>query len=121
MTKKAIIIIAAVMIIGAIILVWRNSQQQDDFSAKVTKAQMTLAVDRSIEVKVAITNFAFTPQIIKVKKGAKVIWVNQDDAPHTVTSDQGVFLASERLDRGGSYEKTFTEAGVYRYHCIPHP
>lgn len=124
MNKKTItiiIIIAAVVAVGAAILLWKNTSQQGGFATQVKEAQSTLAVDQSMDVKVPITNFMFSPQIIKVKKGAKVTWTNQDNAPHTVTSDEGTFLNSSRMDKGGSYDKTFTESGTFRYHCIVHP
>jgi plastocyanin len=120
-TITVIIIIAAVLAVGAAILLWRNAADQSGFAQQVKEAQSTLAADQSMDVKATISNFAFTPQIIKVKKGAKVTWTNQDDIPHTVTSDEGTLLNSNRLNKGDSYDKTFTDVGVYRYHCTPHP
>lgn len=121
MNKKAIIVIAAVMVLGASFLVWRNGTKQGDFASQIKTAETMLSSETANEVKVEITNFAYKSQILKVKKGTKVTWTNRDDAPHTVTSDDSNFLASERLNKGDTYEKTFTETGVYRYHCIPHP
>ncbi len=35
--------------------------------------------------------YAFTPAMLSIKVGAEVIWTNDSDAPHTVTSDTGAF------------------------------
>lgn len=111
-TITVIIVIAAIIAIGGAILLWRNTMQQGDFSEQVKNAQSTVKVDQSMDVSVSISSFTFSPQIIKIKKGAKVTWTNQDDAPHTVTSDEGTFLNSDRMDKGGVYSKTFTESGM---------
>jgi len=35
--------------------------------------------------------YAFTPAMLSIKVGTEVIWTNDSDAPHTVTSDTGAF------------------------------
>lgn len=69
---------------------------------------------------VRITGFAFAPKDIRVKRGAAVRWVNQDQEPHTVTSDDGAF-GSRGLDAGEGYAFTFEKAGRFPYHCALHP
>ena len=68
-----------------------------------------------------ITDFAFTPSIISIKKGDMIRWANKDSAPHTVTSDSGSELASATLSNGKTYSHTFNTAGTYSYHCDIHP
>jgi len=121
MNKKALIIIVAVVGIGAAILAYRSTQQQDTFANKVSDAQSHAVVETGNEVSVSITGYTFKPDIIKVKKGTKITWHNKDNAPHTVTSDTGKFLDSPVLSQNSTYEKTFDDSGVYRYHCTPHP
>ena len=48
-----------------------------------------------------------------------VTWVNNDDAPHTVTANDGSFN-SGNLDPGQSWSFTFTDPGTYTYHCSYH-
>jgi plastocyanin len=67
-----------------------------------------------------ISNFAFSPAAITVKKGTKVTWTNQDGASHTVTGDNGG-PASGTLANGASYSFTFTQTGIFSYHCAIHP
>ncbi|AIF84124.1 plastocyanin [Candidatus Nitrososphaera evergladensis SR1] len=75
----------------------------------------------------------FFPSDVRVSLGAnnKVIWKNNDNTYHSVTSDNDyVDKISGKFDStatiglmpsGQTYNFTFTEAGVYHYHCIPHP
>ena len=57
-----------------------------------------------------------------------VIWVNDDDTPHTVTADHrhmdsfsGEFNSPGVVMPGESYEFLFTEPQELHYHCEPHP
>jgi len=69
---------------------------------------------------VTIHNFAFGPQVITVKAGATVHWMNRDSEAHTVTSNTGAF-GSSALQPGTGYSHTFTKPGTYSYHCSIHP
>lgn len=70
-------------------------------------------------VNVEISNFAFSPATVTVKKGTMVIWTNNDGARHTVTSDTNLF-GSELLGTGQTFTSTFNTAGSFPYHCDPH-
>ena len=37
--------------------------------------------------KVEIIDFAYSPDPVTIEEGGKVIWINQDSAPHTATAD----------------------------------
>jgi plastocyanin len=77
----------------------------------------------STQAIVAIRDFAFVPAEIRVRPGTKVTWVNCEREaidPHSATSDGGLW-DSGLLDPGGTYSRTFDEAGQFPYHCIPHP
>jgi amicyanin len=74
--------------------------------------------------EVEISNFAFSPQVIKVKVGTKVTWTNKDSVEHTVTSDDtssGGGMDSKLLAKNESYTVPFSKAGTFTYHCTPHP
>ena len=43
--------------------------------------------EKSIKAEIKIDNFAFTPTELTVKAGTTVEWVNRDDIPHVVVSD----------------------------------
>jgi plastocyanin len=72
--------------------------------------------------KVTISNFAFSPANITVKKGTTVTWTNQDSVGHTVTeTDSQTGPASSTLSKGQSYSFTFNAAGTFKYDCSIHP
>ncbi len=72
------------------------------------------------ETEVKIDNFAFAPQRVVVKAGTTVIWINDDDIPHTVASSAKLFK-SNALDTKDKFSFTFTTAGAYEYFCSLHP
>ncbi len=72
-------------------------------------------------VTIDIKNFAFNPAAMFVKVGTTVTWVNDDSAPHTVTSDSGTVLNSPTLQPGQSYSVTLNDLGTVSYHCKIHP
>ncbi|MDD5099053.1 MAG: cupredoxin family copper-binding protein, partial [Candidatus Colwellbacteria bacterium] len=71
------------------------------------------------EVRVTIDSFLFNPPDITVPNGTKVIWTNNDQVPHTVTS-QGYF-DSKILSNGETFSFTFSKTGVFEYICSLHP
>ena len=72
------------------------------------------------ETEVKIDNFAFAPQRVVVKAGTTVIWINDDDIPHTVASSAKLFK-SNALDTKDKFSFTFTTPGTYEYFCSLHP
>ena len=67
---------------------------------------------------VTIQDFKFSPAEITIQKGETITWINQDSAAHTVTGKE---INSGSLTKGQSFKQTFNEAGVFDYHCTPHP
>ena len=70
--------------------------------------------------KVAIDNFAFSPQVIVVAPGTTVTWTNGDEDPHTVVANDKSFH-SAAMDTDESYSVTFSKPGEYAYFCSLHP
>jgi plastocyanin len=70
--------------------------------------------------KVEIVNFSYDPDPVTIQEGGKVIWLNQDSAPHTATADDGSFDTGV-LQEGKLKSETFKEAGTFTYHCELHP
>jgi plastocyanin len=71
-------------------------------------------------IAASIVNFAFEPADLAVKVGDTVVWTNNGSAPHTTTSDAGVW-DSGTLSPGGTSTFTFTAAGTFQYRCNIHP
>jgi plastocyanin len=70
--------------------------------------------------KVEIVEYTYEPDPVTVQVGGKVIWLNQDTAPHTATADDGSFDTGT-LERGKLKSETFKQAGTFTYHCEIHP
>ena len=74
------------------------------------------------DAKVTIDNFSFTPAEIDIKAGTRVVWLNRDDIPHTVTdAAEPKTTRSPPLDTGDSYARVFDKPGTYSYFCSLHP
>lgn len=71
-------------------------------------------------VTVKIHNMQFTPATLTIAVGTKVIWINEDTAPHTVTDKERAFR-SAALDNQESYSVTFRTPGDFTYYCTIHP
>ena len=70
--------------------------------------------------KVEIVEFTYQPDPVVVQVGGKVIWQNQDTAPHTATADDGSFDTGV-IEKGKLGSETFKKAGTYTYFCEIHP
>jgi plastocyanin len=70
--------------------------------------------------KVEIVEYTYGPDPVTVQVGGKVIWLNQDTAPHTATADDGSFDTGT-LERGKLKSETFKQAGTFTYFCEIHP
>jgi len=78
------------------------------------------AAAHSTTHQVAIRGMAFVPAALSIAAGDTVVFTNEDNAPHTATSDSGVF-DTPRLSRGQTAQLTFPGAGTFAYHCAVHP
>jgi len=87
-------------------------------ATKPVSAAVPQAPASTAEVK--IDNFSFGPQTLTVAVGTTVTWINRDDIPHTVVSNNGVFK-SKVLDTDDKFSYTFSKAGDYQYFCSIHP
>ncbi len=108
---------------------WADGSCHDgSFQFKIDRSKSLEFTDQTNkkEVTINLQNIAFNPSKIKVSKGAKVTWVNQDSVEHTVNTDfhpgHNYYPSqnSRTLKKGEAYSVTFTEAGIYPYHCTPH-
>jgi plastocyanin len=91
----------------------------------------------STSAEVSIVNFAYDPSTIEVAPGETVLWTNDDDIAHTVTSGKakkqgvpgvgedrdavpdGVF-DSGTMELDDTFEFTADEPGSYSYFCAIH-
>jgi plastocyanin len=72
-------------------------------------------------ISINIDNFSFTPMKIEIPAGTQVTWINKDDVPHTVVSDDHQLFKSRALDTDEKFSFTFETAGTFQYFCSVHP
>ncbi|MFQ5920783.1 MAG: plastocyanin/azurin family copper-binding protein [Nitrososphaerales archaeon] len=75
----------------------------------------------------------FIPRLVtsELSVNNKIVWINDDEVGHTVTTDDdavdpwsGRFDSLETIglvQPGQTFEFLFTHEGEYPYHCVPHP
>lgn len=68
--------------------------------------------------QVLIKDFKFRPDTITIQKGDTITWTHPGSASHTVKFSDS---ESPILKDGGTYSKTFNEAGTFDYSCGIHP
>jgi plastocyanin len=97
-----------------------DTQSDSAVDPTSTTAETGAGSGESGGTRVAIKGFAFAPDKVTARVGGTVSWRNDDDAPHTVTADDGSF-DSGRKSKGESFEHTFSKAGEFTYKCTIHP
>ncbi|MGH7215341.1 MAG: cupredoxin domain-containing protein [Tepidisphaeraceae bacterium] len=70
--------------------------------------------------RVSIDQMRYGPAALQIAAGDTVVWTNNDEHDHTVTSSDGSFK-SGKIGNGESFEHTFTKPGKYSYTCKFHP
>jgi plastocyanin len=71
--------------------------------------------------EVAVEDFFYVPQIIRIRPGDTLNWTNNGVQPHTATSNGPLTLwDTGTLDAGMSASYVFTSSGTYLYHCTIH-
>ena len=68
---------------------------------------------------VMIVDDEFQPGDLSIPAGSTVVWMNMGQHRHSVTADDGSF-ASDALENGATFQFTFTQEGIYIYHCTFH-
>lgn len=94
----------------------RSTSESTTIAGTVTRVDIAQGAGANASIR------GFTPNTITVVIGVNntVLWTNSDVAPHTVTANDGSF-GSGYLAQGESFMWTFTNPGVYKYHCLIHP
>ena len=101
----------------------RPSRRRDDRGRRRLRSSGNAPApsgDAARSAKVEIVDFAYDPDPVTIEEGGKVIWQNEDSAPHTATADDGSFDTGT-LEEGKLKSETFKEAGTYAYICSIHP
>ncbi len=84
------------------------------------KAAQTPVDSSATEVTVEIRNYDFFPRDLTVQRGARVTWIDRDNAPHDATDvDRAWGTGTLTPDKNATL--TFDDPGVYDYVCTIHP
>ena len=84
-----------------------------------TEREMSAGSSKNNQIE--IKDFHFTPEVITVKSGEKITWINHDEEPHTVVSVEKQFKKSPALDTDQEFTVTAGAPGKYSYFCSVHP
>jgi len=96
----------ALLLVCAAVLVLHPTRAKSETNASSTE--------------VRVDNFTFGPDTLAVHANSTVTWVNKDDVPHVIASNDGLFK-SKALDTDDKYSYTFSKAGTYSYYFSVHP
>ena len=98
----------------------RRAKNATEDDTESTESEPAPSGEASKSEKVDIVEFTYQPDPVVVQVGGKVIWQNQDTAPHTATADDGSFDTGT-IEKGKIGSETFKEAGTFTYFCEIHP
>jgi len=82
-------------------------------------AETTVAGSASSHT-VTLENMQFNPPQLSVHRGDRIVWVNKDLFPHTVTAENKSF-DSGAIDAGSSWSLVADKPGKFGYSCSFHP
>ena len=121
-SRFMVVILAILMIFAVACSSYQTSApaQTQAPAQPAAPAETKPAASSGNAVSVTIQGFKFNPADVTVKVGDTVVWTNQDSAPHTVESADGM-LKSDELSKGDTYSWTAKKAGKHDYHCGIHP
>src|SRR5690349_15771443 len=88
--------------------------------AESTESEAAPSGEAQKSEKVQIVEFTYEPDPVVVQAGGKVIWQNEDTAPHTATADDGSFDTGI-IEKGKLGSATFKQPGTFTYFCEIHP
>lgn len=78
-----------------------------------------LAAPAKQSVTIEMQDFQFAPKTVTIVAGTTVNWPNPGAAPHTTTSEAGLWDSGQKAP-GESFSFTFTRAGTFAYYCTLH-
>jgi plastocyanin len=98
----------------------RTTQPSAPVSAPPSAPTTRAAAPAARIVHTGMKNIHYLQPTIEIEVGTTVEWKNNDPLLHSVTADNKSF-DSGVIQPGKTYRHTFTRAGTFRFHCVPHP
>jgi len=85
-----------------------------------TAASTSQSADAPAGHTIVIENLQFNPQVLTVKAGERITWVNKDLFPHTATAGAKTF-DSKAIAPNAVWTWVAQKPGTYTYVCAFHP
>lgn len=124
--RRSVLVAAAIAGAGAISAVATGAPRASGTPSPETDATPKAASTPSVgsgtptaAVAVAMRNYKFVPDTLRIAPGTTVTWTNYDFAPHSATARKGEF-DSDTVGNGESFSHTFESAGSIPYYCRFH-
>ena len=128
MNRKMVVlgvVLAAVLVGGVVLTTIRGKGITGLTSILPTIKQQQVAIVKDASNK---DTSAFSPNPVQIQPGTTVVWSNNDNTPHTITSGMGLndtnkgkAFDSGPIAIGKTYSHKFDVAGTYDYFCTLHP
>jgi plastocyanin len=116
----SVLVTAVAIAAGAVLIIALAGDASRGGSASAGMASAKGAAGSAAGVvKIDIRDFKYVPEKVTVRAGGRVMWVNDDMAPHTATA-AGAFDTGN-LQKDDSKAVTLNKAGSYSYVCDFHP
>lgn len=115
--RKLFLVVLATLLLAGSGLVFQQARGQPS-GQNITPVHVAMLAGSALNR----SSPGYSPDVIRVVIGVNntVVWTNNDDAPHTVTSTSGAF-DSGLVSPGQSWNYTFTYPGTFDYYCTIHP
>ncbi|HEX5983557.1 MAG TPA: cupredoxin family copper-binding protein [Solirubrobacterales bacterium] len=97
-----------------------TEEQAGGQAGDTTESEPAPSGEAARSEKVQIVEFTYQPDPVVVQAGGKVIWQNEDTAPHTATADDESWDTGT-IEQGKIGSETFKEPGTFAYYCEIHP
>jgi len=114
-------ILTVLVVMSLFLVVWGGSATSAAASTHAPALGLKKAVVHVVTIIEKHHIYYFQPASLKIRVGDVVVWKNASDAPHTVTSNTGVFNTKGFLMHGQKFTRTFSLGGTFKYHCNVHP
>jgi plastocyanin len=72
-------------------------------------------------VHITMSGYRYSPQLVTVRAGQKIVWTNRGAITHDVKAIRGGSFASKTLAKGDDFQTTVKEPGLVDYECTLHP
>ena len=125
--KKSLALLCSVLALGFVITACGSDDDEDEGGGGGEEKQAAPAPSGGGGgTKVSMKNTQFEPKSVSVKKGGNVTWTNDDSVGHDVTKAGGPgpqFKSGSPggMNKGDTFEQTFSTPGAVKYECTVHP